>query len=61
MTEPFFSGPARSGTIGGFVMVLLVNIQAADIIDTAVTAATGAPVSFLVSVLLNRWLNRRRK
>jgi hypothetical protein len=61
MTEPIFTGPARSGTIGGFITVLLVNLPAADLIKTAVMAATGAAVSFFVSLLLNRWLNRRRK
>jgi hypothetical protein len=61
MTEPIFNGPARSGTIGGFITVLLIHINAADIIKTAVMAATGAAVSFFVSVLLNYWLNRRRK
>jgi uncharacterized protein (TIGR03382 family) len=61
MTEPFLNGPAKSGTIGGFLTVLLINIDAGDIIKTVVTAATGAAVSFLVSVLLNYWLSRRRK
>jgi hypothetical protein len=61
MTEPFLNGPARSGTMGGFLTVLLVNIDAADIIKTTVTAATGAAVSFLVSILLKQWLSRRRK
>jgi len=61
MTEPNLNGPARSGTIGGFLTVLLINIDAGDIIKTAVMAATGAAVSFVVSVLLNHWLSRRRK
>lgn len=61
MDGPIFTGPARTGTIGGFILVLLVNIPAAELIKTAVMAATGAAVSFFVSVLLNHWLNRRRK
>jgi hypothetical protein len=60
MTEPFFNGPAKTGTIGGFITVLLINIEAADIIKTAVMAATGAAVSFFVSVLLNYWLKKKR-
>jgi len=61
MTEPFFNGPARSATMGGFLTVLFVTLPAEALVETIITAATGAAVSFMISMLLNRWFNRRRK
>lgn len=40
------------GTIGGTVLTVVVNIQAQDIIKTAILATIGAVVSFGVSVVL---------
>lgn len=61
MNDQSVLGSARMGTAGGFITALLVNINAADIIKTAVMAATGAIVSFLVSLMLKYCINRWRK
>ena len=40
----------RTGTMGGMLLVLL-NINPPELLNTVVIAATGAIVSFMVSVL----------
>jgi mannitol-specific phosphotransferase system IIBC component len=50
-----------AGTAGGTLTVLLANISSGDILKTAVQAVLGAVLSFAVSWLLNKWLNKRRK
>lgn len=53
----------RTGTIGGTLCVLLFNIQPAQLLTTAILAAIGAFVSFVVSVLcklLLKWITRKR-
>jgi len=53
----------RATTIGGTLLVLLVFIDGADIIRTAVLAGVGALVSFMISFLLKKvvgwWKSRR--
>jgi len=53
----------RATTIGGTLLVLLVFIDRADIIRTAVLAGVGALVSFMISFLLKKvvgwWKSRR--
>jgi len=51
LNEPFFSSPTKTGTLGGLLTVLLVNIQSGDVIRTMVLAAIGASVSLAVSIL----------
>ncbi len=52
--------PAKHGTAGGFLLVLLANINSTDLIKTVVLAATGAAVSFLVSFSM-KWISERLK
>ena len=51
----------RTGTVGGTLLVLLCHIDSGLILKTAVTAATGALVSFAVSVLCHFILKKIRK
>ncbi|MCP9749480.1 hypothetical protein [Ferruginibacter sp. HRS2-29] len=59
MDNSFFNSPTRSGTAGGLLTVLLINIAGKDVLKTIVLAAIGATVSFLIShgwkLLLKRW------
>ena len=50
----------RVGTIGGMVLVMLLKLDAVTLLETAVVAATGAVVSYSVSVLL-KWVIRKVK
>ena len=50
----------RAGTVGGLLLVLLLKLDAVTLFETAVVAATGAVVSFTVSVSL-KWLIRKVK
>ena len=47
----------RVGTIGGFLLVLLTQLNSSDLIRTAVLALIGGVVSFTVSKVL-KWLMR---
>lgn len=51
---------AKHGTAGGFLLVLLANINSSDFIKTVVLAATGAAVSYLVSFGL-QWVRDKLK
>ncbi|MCW3075128.1 MAG: hypothetical protein JWP69_2197 [Flaviaesturariibacter sp.] len=48
----------RAGTLGGTLLVLLVQIDPSELLKTGLLAATGATVSFAVSTGL-KWLTRR--
>ncbi len=47
----------RTGTFGGLLLVLL-SIESPELLNTVVIAATGALVSFMVSVLC-KWAWRK--
>jgi hypothetical protein len=49
-----YSG-TRTGTIGGTLLVVLIQINFQELLKTAILAAIGASVSFLVTVGWN-WL-----
>lgn len=51
---------AKSGTIGGTLLVLLLNITSEEVLKTAVLAAVGAVVSFFISYLLKRIVEKRK-
>ena len=51
----------KTGTASGTCIILLANIHSADLLKTAVLAAVGAMVSFLVSYLFKRIVNRQHK
>lgn len=54
------SSYTKHGTVGGTLLIIVVNINSADVIRTTVLAAIGATVSFLVSMLL-KWIIKKRK
>ncbi len=56
----YTAGSTRAGTIGGTLLVLLLRVESAELLETAVLAATGAAVSFAVSKGL-QWLIREIK
>ncbi len=47
-------GTTTIGTLGGTLLTIIVNMQAGDLIKTAILAFVGAVVSFGVSVVLKR-------
>ncbi len=51
MNHYIFDRDFFSGTIGGTLLVVFLNIKAEQLLSSAVVAATGALVSFIVSVL----------
>jgi hypothetical protein len=53
-------GNIKSGTIGGTAVVLLLQLTGSEVMKTALLAAVGAAVSFLVSLLM-KWLLRKLK
>ena len=50
----------RAGTIGGTLLVVVLEISGGELLKTAVLAAVGAAVRFGVSFVLQRWVKRRR-
>lgn len=61
MTEPYFTGHTRYGTAGGIITILIYNINTSDVIKTVVLAATGAFVSFFISMLLRYCIRKWQK
>lgn len=53
--QPLQHPDTIAGTVGGTVLVVLLNINAADTLHTALLAGLGAVVSFSVSLFL-KWL-----
>lgn len=50
----------KAGTVGGTLLVVVLQISSGEVLKTAVMAAVGAVVSFGVSWLLQRVMKRRR-
>jgi hypothetical protein len=61
MTDQQFTGHTTYGTLGGIITILLVNINAVDVVRTIVLAAIGAIVSFSVSLICKYCLRRWHK
>lgn len=60
MSEPIHT---KASTIGGTMVILLVNISSADLMKTIVLAATGAIVSYLTSLVMKKvvsWWKTRK-
>jgi len=51
----------RAGTLCGTAMVLLFELNRAELVSTILLAAIGAVVSFGVSVLMKMMANRFRR
>lgn len=54
------NGPIKAGTAGGFLFVLL-NISSAEVVKTAVLASVGAVVSFTVSLMMRKLVNKLKR
>ena len=57
---PQSDGSTRAGTVGGTLVVVLLQITSGELLKTVVLAAVGAAVSFTVSWLLQGLVKRRR-
>ncbi len=60
MEQPDHS--TRAGTIGGTLLVVIIQLNAEELVKTAVLAAIGASVSFGVTVVCKRvvrWVKRK--
>ncbi len=52
----------RTGTLGGTLLVVILNIDTTQLLSTIILAATGAVVSFVMSVLCKyAWKKMNRK
>lgn len=49
----------KTGTASGTIVIVLANINSADLLKTAVLAAVGAMVSFLVSYIFKRIFEKK--
>jgi len=61
MTESYFTSHTKYGTAGGIITILIYNIHTSDVLKTAVLAATGAVVSFFISMFLRYCIRKWRK
>jgi len=62
MSEPIFTSSTKMGTAAGAITIFIANIHSADLVKTILLAATGAVVSFFISLLLREaatWWKRR--
>jgi hypothetical protein len=50
----------KAGTVGGTLLVIIIQIQQGELIKTAILASIGAVVSFGVTTLL-RWILKKVK
>ena len=50
----------KTGTAGGTLTILFANINANDLVKTAVLAAVGATVSLIVSFVLKKVFGRKK-
>jgi mannitol-specific phosphotransferase system IIBC component len=57
-SNSYHHGGTVGGTIGGTLLVILLQINAADIFKTCMLAAIGAVVSFIVSLCM-KWILQR--
>ena len=53
--------PVKTGTAGGTLLVVLLQIGTGELLKTAVLAAVGATVSFTISLALKELARRWRK
>ena len=61
MSDHSFLAGTRTGTVSGTLLVILSSIRINDLLETIVLAATGAVVSFLVTLVLRRLFRKRER
>jgi mannitol-specific phosphotransferase system IIBC component len=49
------------GTAGGTILSMLPNLHSADVLKTVLLAAIGAVVSFTISLILKKIINKHLK
>ena len=54
MITEHFASPTRTGTFGGTLLVMLLQLNLNALLHTIVIAAVGAATSFCVSIALNQ-------
>lgn len=52
MNQHYFDNNTKAGTFGGTLLTIMVNINSADLLKTAILAAVGAIVSFSATMFL---------
>ena len=57
MTTSYF---LKTGTAGGTITILFANINADDLVKTAILAAVGAAVSLVVSFVLKKMFGKKK-
>lgn len=50
----------KTGTAGGTITILFANINADDLVKTAILAAVGAAVSLMVSFVLRKVFGKKK-
>ncbi len=61
MNNTYWDGSSKACFVGGLSFTLFANLHSSDVAKTVVLAATGAIVSFSISVILKRALYKWRK
>ena len=56
-----FDNTTKTGTAGGTLLSIFANISSGDLLKTAILAAIGAAVSFVVTVVLKLLVKRIKK
>ena len=51
----------KAGTVGGTLLVIFMNIQIENIVNTVIQAAVAAAVSFTTSMLMRYLIERNRQ
>jgi hypothetical protein len=58
--QPVFDTTSKAGTATGTFVIILANITSSDILRTALLAAIGAAVSFVVTMILKVLVRKMR-
>ena len=61
MSDHSFLAGTKTGTACGTLLVILSSIQFADVLETTILASIGAVISFVVTVVLKRVFDKKRK
>ena len=55
------AGSTKAGTIGGTLLILFINLHTEEVLKTAILAAIGAVVSFIISMVLKLLIEKIRR
>ena len=54
-------GSTKAGTLGGTLFIFFINLHSEEILKTAILAAIGAAVSFVISMMLKILVQKLRR